>query len=142
MDVNQTVKINSLVNEFKKHGIATDEEAINQATKVVNGSSIDDSGEVSQPTLDMMNRKVSYLSDLTDRRIKDEVAKLRAELNNVVAELRALKDSVRMLQTRPAVQEKKIEETPETKEEKPKPRTGDFEPSDVDINKMFYCGNK
>ena len=148
MDVKQTVKINSLVNEFKKHGIAKDEEAIRQATKVVSrgASSQLEMEEINQETLDIINRKISYSSELNERRIKEETDKIRAEIGNILAELRALRDSVKNMGNRVVVEQKPEEkgsEEQETKsEEKPKPRTGDYQPGDVDINKVFYFGKK
>ncbi len=148
MDVKQTVKINQLVNEFKKHGIATEEEAIKEATRVISKEALNgmQKEEVSQEILNMINRKMQYLSELSEKRLKEETDKLRAEVGNMAGELKALRDMVKDLASRPAPKPEQQTLKAEVKEgkkvEEAKPRSGDFEPGDVDINDVFYFGNK
>lgn len=90
MDVNQTIKINQLVKEFKKHGIATDEEAIKKAKQLVERDVISEPTKTEQKTgeqtmddqsiMNIINRK-SILPSRTNRQ-KNERRNRQAKSRN------------------------------------------------------------
>jgi hypothetical protein len=170
MDVNQTIKINQLVKEFKKHGIATDEEAIKKARSVVERDVLKSepqkteqqtTGEQTmddQSIMNIINRKIAYQAEQSDKKIKEEMDKLKADIASLTNEIKNIKNAVNTLASRPAAapaqsgqqtlqQPQQAEPQPQKSKrgvdtEVVKPRTGDYKPGDVNINDIFNYGNK
>jgi predicted RNase H-like nuclease (RuvC/YqgF family) len=168
MDVNQTIKINQLVKEFKKHGIATDEEAIKKASNIVERDVLKsepqktEQSKTGEQTMDdqsimnIINRKVFYQAEQTEKKMKEEMDKVRAEMSTLTNEIKNLKNAVNTLASRPAPQTsgQQTLQQPQQAEPQPpkskrgvdnepvKPRTGDYKPGDVDINDIFNYGKK
>ena len=172
MDVYQTIKVNKLVSEFKKHGLATDEEAIKKARQMVTKDVITNTDEPKkteeqktgeqtmddQALMNIINRKVFYQAEQTDKKTKEELDKIRAEMSTLSNDIKNLKNAINTLATRQAAAptqsgqqtlqqpQQEAPQPPKSKRgvdnEVVKPRTGDYKPGDVDLNDMFNYGKK
>ncbi|RJQ20747.1 hypothetical protein C4580_03540 [Candidatus Woesearchaeota archaeon] len=153
MDALKLQKINQLASELRKHNFAaSSEDAYKQAEGVYDESE----GAVvtireeepavrtvhMQQTDDLTSRKIELLIEMHNKKYEEEFSVLRNAINQLIGELNSVKAQVaaRALDETPRHKEKQAELKPEVKEDHP--RQGKFQPSDVDIQKMFYFGSK
>ena len=149
MDVEKTQKMNNLAKELVKQGLApSSEHATKLAEEMISKdapkSEVSESNEIA---FERLQRKINYELEP----LKQQVQSLTNQLNDLRNQVRNLR--INQVQERPKQesQAKLVEEAPKEKaEEKPccepkegdNQRTGEFKPGDVDINKVFYYGNK
>jgi polyhydroxyalkanoate synthesis regulator phasin len=153
MDVERIQKVNNLALDLMKQGLAADREAaIKQAEGILNGtkgsqeyadlrSSIAEEPKVSpELTQDQISEILSKNTSFMVKTIQEFNAKITA----MEAEISTLKSQ---LNSRPKVKEIVTQVTsensggpPESKE--PHPRSGDYNDTDVSIEKYFYMGSK
>ena len=145
MDVFKLQKINSLASDLKRHNFAASSEDAFQQAEQVFGQSSEEQVVVEQPveqkTDNLSERRTELLLDMNNKKYEQEFALLRSALKNLAQELEVLKSELRKFSEQsPKPKEKQVELKTEVKEEHP--RQGKFVPGDVDIQKMFYFGNK
>lgn len=159
MNVDNLQKINALASELRKYNFAdSSEDAFRQAEQTLNqgersqtqAAVVSESQPVQKPVQEpvqqpqdgLVQRQVEILLEQHGRKQQQEVALLRAAVNQLSAELSALKGQLEKLsvQAPPKPKEKQVELPKEAKEDHP--RQGKFTSNDVDIQKMFYFGNK
>lgn len=145
MDVDKLQKINMLANEFKKHNFAlSSDEAYKQAEQVY------EQGEtqivVEQPIITqrkqedtLETRKIELLLEMNNKKYEQEIHVLKNAVNMLAQELEMLKAE---LQKQHVEQPKEKQAALKTETKEDHPRQGKFQPADVDIQKMFYFGNK
>lgn len=159
MDVERLKKINQLSKDLKKHGLVV-EEAITQASTIL--SEKEDETETflekSKQEIESKQNPAStdqyiVMLERNNRKIVEEVQKIREEMARILSEFEALKNKVVQYTSRPAVIEIPAASAEEKHKEKqaqlamPKkkeahPKQGNFTPEDVSIEKMFYFGKK
>ena len=157
MDVEKLKKINQLSKDLKRHGLVV-EEAITQASTILSENQ-DEVGvflEKSQQQMDSKQNPAStdqyvVMLERNNRKIVEEVQKIREEMARILSEFEELKNKVAQ-QARPIIvaapgspEAEKSKETQAQlapKKKEPHPRQGNFTPEDVSIEKMFYCGKK
>lgn len=171
MDVYQTIKVNKLVSEFKKHGLATDEEAIKKARQMITKDPAANEPQKTeqQPTgeqtmddqsiMNIINRKIFYQAEQTDKKMKEETDKIRAEMSTMSNEIRMLRETIKAIAAMKQAAAQSGQQTLQTQQpeqaapqppkskrgvdnEPVKPRTGDYKPGDVDLNDMFNYGKR
>jgi len=162
MDIEKTKRINELARELKDHGIAADyEEAYRQAEKMIE-SGIDSPNFQSS---DISIREVKkepprydknvVLDALEIKNINNRLDALEQQLNviflkinEIIAEInKAEKKKAespieirRIEEEKKAEKQKEIQASLKTQPSEAHPRTGDYKPEDVSIEKMFYYG--
>ncbi|HLC32758.1 MAG TPA: hypothetical protein VJJ82_02950 [Candidatus Nanoarchaeia archaeon] len=148
MDVDKLQRINALASELRKHNFAlSSDEAFEQAEQVYeggNGTQV----IVEQKPMQLQNadalsmRRFEMMLEQNNKKYEQEFATYRNAINMLAAQLELLKAELTkasvVAQERP--KEKQAELKTEVKEAHP--RQGNFQPSDVDIQKMFYFGAK
>ncbi len=162
MDVEKLRKINELAKELQKHGIA---ETSNEATKIA-----EKMVSTKKPTEDLPVSQVSEESgkesetELELRRLKSQVSQLfeiinqmQDKMNEIITEINKIADNGNKISNN--TEGKKIEDEAQKKllnESEPtqtssnekssnpdnNPRSGNYLPGDVAIDKMFYFGKK
>lgn len=155
MDLEQLKRINTLSHELIKHGFTqSSEEAYNQAEKAIRLAPKtqvavqEQSTEVPTAASALAERKFQVELERVTKQVNQELNVFRDSVNNIITELNSLKEEVGKLKTTqpPKKKEKQISFGPEQKTiQQPKekhPKQGGFDSQDVDINKMFYFGNK
>jgi hypothetical protein len=80
--------------------------------------------------------------ELLRKGVNDEMEIFRNAINQIIAEVNSLREDLTKIQNeaQPKPREKQAELKTENKEAHP--RQGNFQPGDVDIQKMFYFGVK
>ncbi|MBI4450469.1 hypothetical protein HY642_00710 [Candidatus Woesearchaeota archaeon] len=152
MDVDSTLKINALMRELQKHGIAaSSEQAFSQATEIVSGTAeVEDNGLVLeapvQPQGALAERRVELLIEMSTKKLNEQVQEANNRVASLAMELEMVRADVRKLleaKTQKIVQV--VQEKQEALKTEPKtehPRQGSFTPADVPIDKIFYFGHK
>ncbi|MBI4145349.1 hypothetical protein HY493_04050 [Candidatus Woesearchaeota archaeon] len=157
MNVNDVAKLNELMKNLQRHGMAvTAPEAYQQAQEIMGGKKVvtlkeDEQGgiaveSVQVPGTAMIESRVNLMLDMHSKRIeqqfttmKDTISALAMELERMKLELRRFSDT-KAHKVVQVVQE--TQKSLKTEEKAPHPRQGNYQPGDVDIGKMFYFGHK
>jgi ElaB/YqjD/DUF883 family membrane-anchored ribosome-binding protein len=155
MDINEVVKLNQMMKELQKHGIAQNApDAFQQAQEFVGDEpkkvvTINEGGvhveSVPVQGSALIESRVNLLLDMHNKKIesnfmmmKDTISALAMEIEKLKFELKKFADSkAKVVQV---VQETQKSLKPE--EKAPHPRQGNYQPGDVAIDKMFYFGHK
>lgn len=148
MDVFKLQKINNLASDLRKHNFASSsEDAYQQAEQVF------DEGQSGQVVSEEPVRQVERVDRLAERRFEllleqnskkyeQEILMLRSAVNTLHSEIESLKTSLHKLSEQAPPRPKEKQEPLKTEVKEEHPRQGKFQPSDVDIQKMFYFGKK
>lgn len=108
------------------------------------------------PNLDdyMLQKKLEIMIDINNKKISAELNGMRSVISKFNEELAEIKKSLNGNAQRlkePAVslntsandsRQSDFRRTGNSEQQMAKPRTGDYEPKDVSIDKFFYFGNK
>ncbi|HSU72498.1 MAG TPA: hypothetical protein VLJ21_01465 [Candidatus Binatia bacterium] len=154
MNVNDVAKMNQLMKELQKHGIAqTAPEAFEQAQEIVGEPkdvvTINEEGvhvETATVGSALIESRVNLLLDMHNKKIestflvmKDTISALAMEIEKLKFELKKFSDT-KAHKVVHVVQE--TQKALKTEEKAPHPRQGNYQPGDVAIDKMFYFGHK
>lgn len=151
MDLGQLQRINKLSSELKRHGMAdSSTDAYTQAQQIVTITPKKNVPAAGQETVvveaapmePLAARQFQLELERVHKAVTKELDVLRNAINQIVAEVNALREDVCKLQSvqPPKPKEKQVEL--KTEERVPHARVGDWKPGDVDIQKMFYFGTK
>jgi hypothetical protein len=150
MDLEQLKKINTLSHELKRYGMAeSSTDAFQQAQQLVtvtakpNASNAQETVVVEAASMaPIAERQFALELERVQKALEDELEALRNAINQIISEVNLLREDFSKLQSvqPPKPKEKQVELKTETKELHP--RQGNFQPGDVDIQKMFYFGTK
>ncbi len=143
MDVFKLQRMNSLAADLKKHNFATSsQDAFQQAEQVFTETPVisDEPQLVVQQKEDhLASRRFELLLEQNNKKYEQEIGLLRSALNSLAMQLDGLRSELHKMHEAP----KKEQQVPlKTAPKEDHPRQGKFTSSDVDIQKMFYCGTK
>ncbi|MBW3019253.1 hypothetical protein KY329_03650 [Candidatus Woesearchaeota archaeon] len=137
MDVEKLQKINALANELKKHNFAKDNnDAVSQAEGIYDPKKkAEPEPQVKVEQIDdgLIEQKFQMLLQMHLKKYEEELAGVKnalSQLHSQVAQLKTVKS------------EPKQEKQEELKAAPPHPKRGNYTSADVDVQKMFYFGNK
>lgn len=142
MDVEKLQKINALANELKKHNFAKDNnDAYSQAEGVYDSKKEKEpEQQVKIEKVDdgLIEQKFQMLLQMHLKKYDEELTSVKSALNQLHAQLEQLKNA------KPAEQkqEKQRELQPAEAPKEAHPKRGNYTSADVDVQKMFYFGNK
>jgi len=166
MDIEKTKRVNALARELKEHGIASDyEDAYRQAEKMIESglespdSQSDDISirpyvpkeepvkQASQPSLGLDALETRNMKNRLDA-LEQQLNIMFLKINEIVTEMnhaekKKAESPIEIRHTREEEKEEKQRDTQanlKTQHSEAHPRTGDYKPSDVSIEKMFYFG--
>jgi len=157
-------KVNKLAQDLLDQGIIDSrEDAVKKAQYILKKNIVDqkvsqqNSVEMGEESLEQYKNIIMRTKEYALRQLsmfRNDIQSLAQEVNKIKDELEALKNmrerksaqeaGLNDIKTNEAADEKKeVQQNIETKkEEKGNPRSGDFNSSDVSIEKIFYCGDK
>ena len=146
MDVFKLQRINSLASDLRKHNFAgSSEDAFQQAEQVFEEKqhgAVEEAAPVVQKSNGLAERRFELLLEQNNKKYVEEFQVLRSALNSLAQELESLKSELRKLSEQAPPKPKERQEPLKTEVKEEHPRQGKFNPSDVDIQKMFYFGKK
>ncbi|PIN76775.1 hypothetical protein COV17_01120 [Candidatus Woesearchaeota archaeon CG10_big_fil_rev_8_21_14_0_10_36_11] len=163
MDVERIQKVNNLAVDLFKQGLARDrEDAIAQAETIFKKNEMEDYANFKETVSDTKRKESTDSVALDDDTIKTILAKNTTFLVNTIKEFKekvdslerevtvlkstlARQSSAQRMATVPPIQGfSQQTEQPATKSEpiKDHPRSGNYNDTDVSIEKFFYMGNK
>jgi hypothetical protein len=129
MDVESAIKINELAKELAKKGFASSsEDASKMAEQFLTKNGIP-ARSLSQPK---GNDKFEILMERVQRKFDNDISAVHEKINSVVNKLNVICDEISRLKAGEIQDNKNL----------PSQRTGEYKPGDIDINKVFYYGNK
>jgi len=148
MDVEKLQKINALANELKKHNFAQDnDEAVAQAEGVYGQKGQQKEQKEQEPSIvidkmddGLIEQKFQMLLQMHLQKYEQELQNVKQKLGQVSAELEQLKTTRVQAPKEQPVKEKQKEL--QTKPTESHPKRGNYTSADVDVQKMFYFGNK
>lgn len=156
-------KINELANELKKHNFAqSNDEAVKLAETFYKENTKNENQETSEEKTtiteekqidNLTEKKFELLLEIQEKKIMQELNHMRSTINFLKTRMELLNTEVEKLKGKaissPISFQKKENEAEtqanlQTKQEEKteNPRRGKYSSKDVDIQKMFYCGNK
>lgn len=153
MDVEKLQKINALANELKKHNFASNSnDAYEQAQEAFKMSEkeekkaevapITPEKPVEQETkldADFFEKKLQLVLEMNNKKYDKIIAEMQEGMQQMAQEIIKLRD-------RPVERvekiEKQVQKELKTVPKESHPKRGEYTSSDVDIQKMFYFGNK
>jgi flagellar hook-associated protein FlgK len=151
MDIDQLRKINQLSHELRKHHMAeSSNEAYDQAQQIVTITQ-KPSASAGQETVlveaapaadQLAARQFQIELDRIQKTVNEEMDVLRNALNQIISEVNSLRDELSKVQTAQPPKPKEKQAELKTEDKTPHARVGNFQPGDVDIQKMFYFGTK
>jgi len=148
MDVEKLQKINMLASELRKHNFAvSSDDAFKQAETIYetpNGEQVivQEKAALVQQMDPLAHRKTELLLEMNNKKIEQEFNVMRNAINILAAEVENLKTELRKGTFVEAAKHKEKQAELKTEVKEPHPRQGNFQPADVDIQKMFYFGSK
>jgi FtsZ-binding cell division protein ZapB len=154
MNVNDVAKMNQLIKELQKHGIAQNApDAFNQAQDIVSDEpkkvvTINEEGvhvETAQVGSAIIESRVNLLLDMHNKKIESNFTMMRDTISALAMEIEKLKFELKKFADSKAKVVQVVQETQKalkTEEKAPHPRQGNYQPGDVAIDKMFYFGHK
>jgi hypothetical protein len=102
----------------------------------------------------LMEKKIEYMIDLKIKKINNDLVQAVSKINSMAGEIEVLRNKVERLNATPSAPARMPVEQPEAiqppqqqtvaaaRNSQNFQRTGNFQPKDVSIEKMFYFGNK
>ncbi|MBI2133386.1 hypothetical protein HYU11_01750 [Candidatus Woesearchaeota archaeon] len=144
MGVEEVQKINSLAKELLKHHIASSsEDAYVQAELMVKGEAPKVNRE------DEVNRDLRMLG-LKLNSMYNEIVALQAEIKGLKDEMTSIKKKIESFRVVEQPRAEPVHQPPNEQQAIPpakteqasRPRTGDYQEKDVQIEKFFYYGKK
>ncbi len=148
MDVLNIQRMNALASELRKHNFASSsDDAFQQAQRVYQESDVQQVVVEEKPVVvpkanPLEEKKVELLLEMNNRKYDNELGLLRSAVNSLAQEIEGLKAELRKLSEVAPPRPKERQEPLKTEPKELHPRQGNFQPSDVDIQKMFYFGTK
>ena len=157
MNVNDVAKMNQMMKELQKHGIAQGApDAFSQAQEIMGEKKVvtlrdDNQGGIAVESVQvagsaMIESRVNLMLDMNNKKVdsqivtmKDTIAALAMEIEKLKFELKKFSDQ-KAHKVVQVVQE--TQKSLQTEAKAPHPRQGNFTSNDVDIGKMFYFGHK
>jgi hypothetical protein len=153
MDVETTMKINELAKDLISKGRASSsEEASKMAEDIMQKKILPD--EPKSEVVETPEDKHRIMVDKLGYRLDDEMSTMKKQMFIMIDEIEKLTSEVEQLKNRPVSQpvtkqeasaeQKEVQQEIKQEEKDSHPRQGGFKPGDsgVDVNKIFYCGNK
>jgi hypothetical protein len=149
MDMEQLRKINALSNELKRHHMADSSmDAYSQAQSIVQvipktaPVSNDGSVVVQEAAADpLVARQFELEIQRIQKGFAEELDVMRNAMNQMIAEINSLREDLNKAQAAQPPKQKEKQVELKTEDKVPHARVGNFQPGDVDIQKMFYFGN-
>lgn len=142
MDVEKLQKINALANELRKHNFAKDNnDAFSQAEQVYEqGRKKEPEQEIAVQKMDdtLMEQKFQMLLQMHLKKYEEEIANLKQSVIQLNSKMEQMKTAP--VKAEPAPKER--QEPLKTQNAEPHPKRGNYTSADVDVQKMFYFGNK
>jgi hypothetical protein len=155
LSVDKIRKMNSLVKEFKKHGMSENSDnAVNEVSGKLYGepsAQTNDTiaGEPMQPIVAtgddaLIEQKYQLLMDMEKKKVEQEINSLRETISNLNNEIQVLRAELKHAaeQSNPKLKEKEKQDVLKTVPKEDHPRQGNYRPEDVSVEKMFYFGHK
>lgn len=167
MDIEKMKRINELARELKEQGMASDtEDAYKKAERMIEGtpeepvisrsenSIINTTQQNNNPNFDKIPASGALNFDAIDKKgMLDRIEALEGQLNVMFGKMNEIISEINRIQTK-RKDDSPIEIREEREDRKPKdsqsnlkkeevhahPRTGNYKPDDVSIEKMFYFG--
>ncbi len=154
MDVEQTMKINELMKNLQRHGIAASpEDAFAQASAIVQQQerkvfADPDAGLVleQKPQESLQTKQVELMVQMQTKKMQEQFQQVVQHVQEMTLQFESLKQefqSLKDVKTQKVVQV--VQETQKELKTEPKeshPRQGNYTSQDVDIGKFFYFGHK
>ena len=149
MDLDQLKKINQLSSELKRHNMAdSSTDAYSQAQGIITvtqkaapQSSMQEAVVKEAPANALAERQFTIELERVQKAYTEELDVLRNAVNKIITEVNTLREDLSKVQAQPKQKEKQAE-LPKAEKKESHPRQGNFTPQDVDMQKMFYFGNK
>jgi len=146
MDVFKLQKINSLASELRRYNFAdSSDSAFRQAEQVFEPSVqqvvVEEKPSVALKVDVLSERKFEMILEQNNKKYEQEISLLRSALGTLANEIECLKSEMKKMSEQTPKQ-KDHQEPLKTEVKAENPRQGKFTSSDVDIQKMFYCGAK
>ena len=155
LSVDKIRKMNSLVKEFKKHGMSGDSDnAVNEVSGRLYGEPREQINETitAEPTQSsiasgddaLIEQKYKLLMDMEKRKVEQEITMLRETINSLTNEIQVLRAELKHAaeQSNQKFKEKDKQDVLKTVPKEDHPRQGNYKPEDVSVEKMFYFGHK
>lgn len=148
MDVLKLQKMNALASELRKHNFASSsDDAFQQAEQVIENKPVqEESHSIFVPKVErhdaLIERRFELLLEQQRMKYEQELGLLRSALGVLSREVEGLKASISKVQVQVPPKPKEAQQPLKTEVKEDHPRQGKFSPGDVDIQKMFYFGNK
>ncbi|MBI4151295.1 hypothetical protein HY492_04160 [Candidatus Woesearchaeota archaeon] len=158
MNVNDVAKINELMKNLQKHGMATTapdafqqaQEIVGEAPKKVVTLTQNEKGGIDVETVQvpgsaLIESRVNLLLDMNSKKIDGQFQTMRDTISALAMEIERMKFELKKFQDTKAKVVQVVQETQKSlkaEEKQPHPRQGNFQPGDVAIDKMFYFGHK
>ena len=148
MDVVKLQKMNALASELRKHNFASSsDDAFHQAEEVIEHKPVqEESHSVVAPKVEkhdaLYEKRFELLLEQQRSKYEQELGLLRSALGVLSKEVEGLKVSLSKVHEQAPPKPKESQKPLKTEVKEDHPRQGKFSPSDVDIQKMFYFGNK
>ena len=150
MDMDQLRKINQLSSELKKHHMADSSmDAYSQAqhiVQVIPKTSVSHGQESvvveAAPADPLVARQFEMEIQRIQKGFSDELEVMRTAMNQIIAEVNALREDLSKAQAQVPPKPKEKQEALKTEANEPHPRQGIYKPGDIDIKSVFYFGNK
>ena len=153
MDIDQTLKANKLASELRKHGFASSsEDAYNQAKGMITGTQrTTDQQPTATPTAPssyLAEKQTELLIQMHTKKLQDQFQQLLHYTQQLADEVVTLRGEVNSFKDNHT--QKVVQVVQETQKILPKeavdsvnhPRSGNFKPNDVAIDKYFNFGRK
>jgi hypothetical protein len=144
MDVFKLQKINSLASELRRYNFAdSSDSAFRQAEQVFEPAQVvvEEKPSVALKVDVLSERKFEMILEQNNKKYEQEINLLRSALGTLANEIECLKSEMKKMSEQ-APKQKDHQEPLKTEVKEENPRHGKFTSSDVDIQKMFYCGAK
>lgn len=157
VELDKLKKVNALASELKKHNFAeTNDEAAKLAEEFYQNKKEEKEDEKKSVKLEndaLSEERFELMMEMREKKMQQELEHMRSTIGFLKNRMDVLNNEVEKLKGKalssPITFEKKKDEIEvqanlkkEKEQKKDHPKSGDYSSNDVDIQKMFYFGNK
>lgn len=145
MNVEEVQRMNAMASELRKHNFASSSDDAYQQAKqmfVPQEQVVLPKPKLIEENNVLLEKKFEMLMQMNNKKYEQEISMLRSAFTALANEFEVLRAQLSRVQEQAPQKPKERQEPLKTETKEAHPRQGNFTSADVNIEKMFYFGNK
>lgn len=146
MNIEEVQRMNAMASELRKHNFASSsDDAFQQAKQMFvpqQEQTVVPKPKLIEENNVLLEKKFELIVQMNNKKYEQEISLLRSAFTALANEFEVLRAQLSKVQEQAPQKPKERQEPLKTEAKESHPRQGNFTSADVNIQKMFYFGNK